>query len=51
MTSNSDKLRAVFLTALMIGSVFAAGIAFTGSAAATAESPTWEVVTVTPTRL
>ncbi|WP_232700844.1 BGTF surface domain-containing protein [Halobacterium wangiae] len=34
MTSNSDKLRAVFLTALMIGSVFAAGIAFTGGAAA-----------------
>jgi len=34
MTSNTDKLRAVFLTALMIGSVFAAGIAFTGSAAA-----------------
>jgi len=31
MTSNSDKLRAVFLTALMIGSVFAAGIAFTGA--------------------
>ncbi len=34
MTSKTDKLRAVFLTALMIGSVFAAGIAFTGSAAA-----------------
>jgi len=31
MTSKTDKLRAVFLTALMIGSVFAAGIAFTGS--------------------
>ncbi|WP_336036250.1 surface glycoprotein [Halobacterium yunchengense] len=29
-----DKLRAVFLTALMIGSVFGAGIAFTGTAAA-----------------
>ncbi|WP_336035191.1 BGTF surface domain-containing protein [Halobacterium yunchengense] len=34
MTSKTDKLRAVFLTALMIGSVFAAGIAFTGGAAA-----------------
>jgi len=36
MTSKTDKLRAVFLTALMIGSVFAAGVAFTGSAAAAA---------------
>jgi len=36
MTSNTEKLRAVFLTALMIGSVFAAGIAFTGGAAAQA---------------
>ncbi|SEW10570.1 DUF7827 domain-containing protein [Halobacterium jilantaiense] len=36
MTSNTDKLRAVFLTALMIGSVFAAGVAFTGGAAADA---------------
>jgi surface glycoprotein (TIGR04207 family)/PGF-CTERM protein len=36
MTSKTDKLRAVFLTALMIGSVFAAGVAFTGGAAAAA---------------
>jgi major cell surface glycoprotein (TIGR04216 family) len=34
MTDTTNKLRAVFLTALMIGSVFAAGIAFTGAAAA-----------------
>ncbi|MCD2201007.1 surface glycoprotein [Halobacterium sp. KA-4] len=34
MSSTSEKLRAVFLTALMIGSVFAAGVAFTGTAAA-----------------
>ncbi len=33
-----DKLRAVFLTALMIGSVFGAGIAFTGGAAAAANT-------------
>ncbi|MFB6270163.1 MAG: surface glycoprotein, partial [Halobacterium sp.] len=32
MTRTTDKLRAVFLTALMVGSVFAAGIALTGSA-------------------
>lgn len=38
MTSKTDKLRAVFLTALMIGSVFAAGVAFTGSVAADAGS-------------
>ncbi|MUV59466.1 HVO_2072 family ArtA-dependent S-layer glycoprotein [Halobacterium sp. CBA1126] len=36
MTDTTNKLRAVFLTALMIGSVFAAGIAFTGGAAAQA---------------
>jgi len=41
MTDTTNKLRAVFLTALMIGSVFTAGIAFTGTAAAAnASSPT-----------
>ncbi|WP_089650318.1 HVO_2072 family ArtA-dependent S-layer glycoprotein, partial [Halobacterium hubeiense] len=40
MTDTTNKLRAVFLTALMIGSVFTAGIAFTGTAAAAnASSP------------
>jgi surface glycoprotein (TIGR04207 family)/PGF-CTERM protein len=34
MTQYTAKLRAVFLTALMIGSVFGAGIAFTGNAVA-----------------
>ncbi|MDX1746862.1 MAG: surface glycoprotein, partial [Halobacteriales archaeon] len=34
MTGNRDKLRSVFLTALMVFSVFAGTVAFTGTAAA-----------------
>ncbi|AKH96967.1 DUF7827 domain-containing protein [Halanaeroarchaeum sulfurireducens] len=34
MTSTNDKLRAIFLSALMVVSIFGAAVAFTGSAAA-----------------
>jgi surface glycoprotein (TIGR04207 family) len=39
-TSPGEKLRALFLAALMVGSVFAVGVAFTGSAAANANGVT-----------
>ncbi|NHN65116.1 PGF-CTERM sorting domain-containing protein, partial [Haloarcula sp. JP-Z28] len=58
MTGNSDKIRSLFLTALMVFSVFAGTIAFSGGAAAAANveiqqateynadtGPTIEVVT------
>ena len=40
MTGNTNKIRAVFLAALMVFSVFAGTVAFSGSAAA-AEAPTY----------
>ncbi|WP_327051703.1 DUF7827 domain-containing protein [Halomicrococcus gelatinilyticus] len=39
MTGNSDKLRSLFLTALMVVSVFAGSMAFAGSAAAASDAP------------
>ena len=38
MTSTNDKVRALFLTALMVVSVFGATVAFSGAAAATASA-------------
>ncbi|MGB9964088.1 HVO_2072 family ArtA-dependent S-layer glycoprotein [Halobacterium hubeiense] len=58
MEHPTDKLRAVLLTALMIGSVFTAGIAFTGTAVAADEltggvndSGTVTGATVTPAQV